>query len=328
MTDDELREHIALGGDSVLEFKRVSIAGRSVRGPMCDAMADELAAMANSYGGTFVLGVDDKTRQILGIPLDGLAIVETWIREICNDDIKPALNPRVRLLRMSDARGGRVAVVRIDVTRSLFVHESPGGYFRRIGSSKRRMPPEALARLLQERSQSRIIRFDESVVPLTTPAELDHALTGRFLRHGVTDDALRKLHLVADDLDGKARLTLAGVLLCTREPRQWLGHAYIQAVSYVGGRTDVDYQTDARDIGGPLDDQVGIRVRPYACGHLAGGPTSDCERPTNVATRCRCTGTSSRSAAPWAAGASSCSRSSFGCRRDRSRRRALLRRPH
>ena len=33
-------------------------------------------------------------------------------------------------------------------------------------------------------------------------------------------------------------------------------HAYIQAVSYAGERTDVNYQTDARDIEGPLDEQV------------------------------------------------------------------------
>ena len=57
-------------------------------------------------------------------------------------------------------------------------------------------------------------------------------------------------------MDGCARLTLAGVLLCTQEPQRWLPHAYIQAVSYAGERTDAAYQTDARDIGGPLDRQV------------------------------------------------------------------------
>ena len=58
------------------------------------------------------------------------------------------------------------------------------------------------------------------------------------------------------DDDGAARITLAGVLLCTRTPQRWLPHAYVQAVSYAGERTDVDYQTDARDIAGPLDEQV------------------------------------------------------------------------
>ena len=155
---------------------------------------------------------------------------------------------------------GLVPVIRVDIPRSLSVHRSPGGYFRRVGSSKREMPPEILARLFQERSQSRMIRFDESVVPRTAPDDLDYALTRRFLRgdtgeEGVSATAARKLRLVVDD-DGVARLTLAGVLLCTREPQRWLPHAYVQAVSYAGERSDVDYQTDARDIGGPLDEQV------------------------------------------------------------------------
>ena len=69
-------------------------------------------------------------------------------------------------------------------------------------------------------------------------------------------DTLRKLRIVTGDADGRARLTLAGVLLCTSEPQRWLPHAYIQAVSYAGERSDADYQTDARDVGGPLDRQV------------------------------------------------------------------------
>lgn len=41
---------------------------------------------------------------------------------------------------------------------------SRNGYYRRVGSSKREIPPEALARLFQQRSQSRIICFDEQIV--------------------------------------------------------------------------------------------------------------------------------------------------------------------
>ena len=67
---------------------------------------------------------------------------------------------------------------------------------------------------------------------------------------------MRKLCIVVDDADGNARLTLAGVLLCTREPQRWLPHAEIQAVSYASERTDAAYQADARDIGGPLDEQI------------------------------------------------------------------------
>ena len=257
----ELTGRIRLGEDSALELKRVMLAGSRVDGPSRHDFADELAAFANTRGGTVVLGVDDRTREIEGIPLAGLGAVEGWVREICNDSIKPALHADIYKTELEGADGRIVPIIRIEVPRSLFVHESPGGYYRRLGSSKRKMTPEALARLLQERSQSRLIRFDETVVPGTTPGDLDYALTRRFLREeraeqGVTEDAARKLRVVANDDRGVSRLTLAGVLLCTREPQQWLPHAYVQAVSYAGERTDVAYQADARDIGGPLDEQV------------------------------------------------------------------------
>ena len=82
------------------------------------------------------------------------------------------------------------------------------------------MSPEVLARLFQERSQRRIIRFDESPVPAISPKELDGGLTRRFLRDGCFPDetALRKLRIVADDEDGAARITIGGLLLGTRDP--------------------------------------------------------------------------------------------------------------
>ena len=255
---DELVRRIRLGEDSTLELKRVLLSGSRVTEPKRNEMADELAGMANGWGGTVVLGVEDRSREVLGISPDRLDAVETWAREICNDSVKPALDALIRKIELPGADGSLVGVLYVEIVRSLFVHKSPGGYFRRIGSSKREMSPELLARLFQERSQSRVIRFDESPVPRTSPEQLDDELTRRFLRDDGTFDAtaLSKLRIVATDEEGVVRVTIAGVLLCTREPGRWLPHAQIQAVSYVGERQDINYQTDARDIEGPLDKQV------------------------------------------------------------------------
>ena len=255
---DDLARRIRLGEDSTLELKRVLLSGPRVTSPERRDFADELASIANGPGGTVMLGIDDVSHDVLGIPLDRLDVVETWVREICNDSLRPPLDATIRKTELPDAAGSLVAVIRIDIPRSLFVHRSPGGYFRRIGSSKREMSPEMLVRLFQERSQSRVIRFDESVVPGTTFGDLDDELTRRFLRRGgeLAEDDLRKLRVVAADELDFSRLTVAGVLMCTRAPGNWLPHAQIQAVSYAGERNDVNYQTDARDIVGPLDSQV------------------------------------------------------------------------
>ena len=253
-----LARRIRLGEDSTLELKRILVSGNRVTDPKRDDFADEMAAMANSRGGSLVLGVADRTREVVGIPLQRIDLVETWVREMCNDSITPPLDAEINKLELPDSDGRLQSVIEVVVPRSLFVHESPGGYFRRIGSSRRRLPAEVLARLLQERSQSRIIRFDETPIPGSSPDDLESRLVRRFLAPdaGVGETSLMKLRLIARDEDDIARITVSGALLCTAEPTQRLPHAYVQAVSYAGERRDVNYQIDARDFSGPLDDQI------------------------------------------------------------------------
>ncbi len=214
--------------------------------------------MANARGGILVLGVDDKSRQILGMPVEILQVVEEWVSELCNDSIKPPLEVITRKMELSRDDGSLGAVVCVKVPRSLFVHRSPGGYCKRIGSAKRKIASETLVRLIQDRSHSQLTGFDEFPVPGAFPRDIDSELARRFLKRNtdLSETALRKLGVVAGDEGGAARLTVGGVLLCTTEPTQYLPHARIQAVCYVGERTDLNYQADARDFTGPIDEQV------------------------------------------------------------------------
>jgi len=179
-TTDELLKQIRLGEDSALELKNLDYKGSRISGPHRDSMADELDAMANTASGVFVLGVDDKSGSILGVPEEKLDIVETWVRGICNDLIIPALVCRIRKVPVITDDGVELIIVRVDVPRSLYVHQSPGGYFHRVGSSKRQMTPDVLARLFQQRSQTRIIRFDEQSVPIVPRECLEKRLWEKF----------------------------------------------------------------------------------------------------------------------------------------------------
>lgn len=133
----DLIRGIRLGEDSSLEFKSIVVAGKRVKEPSKRAFADELAAFANSRGGTVVLGVDDKTRRVSGIPLDELDVVEGWVRGICNDSIEPALDADIYKAELEGEDGRVVPIIRIEIPRSLFVHQSPGGYYRRLGNHRR-----------------------------------------------------------------------------------------------------------------------------------------------------------------------------------------------
>ncbi len=255
----ELLRKIRLGEDTALELKDVQFRGDRVSAPRREALADEIAAVANTADGVIVLGVDDRTRDILGIPSERLDAVECYVYEICNQSIEPPVRYRSYRIEMPDATGEIRPLLKIDVPRSLFVHKSPGGYFHRQGSSRREMSPEVLARQFQQRSQARLIRFDEQAVPEADISALHEPLWRRFLGRHAGDDtetSLRKMKILTGDDSGVVRATVAGVLTCSTTPEKWLPGAFIQAVRYRGTRQDSNYQLDAHDFIGPVDEQV------------------------------------------------------------------------
>jgi len=254
---ETLLKQISLGEDSNLELKDIKFSGNSIKGPDRNTFASEMAAMANAHGGTIILGVDDKTHTITGIASDNLDLAETWIRNIANDNLKPPLVCRIKKLSIT-VENEEKNIIRIDIPQSIFVHESTDGYFYRIGSSKRKMSPDFLARLFQQRTQSRIIHFDEQIVMNASVNNLNCKLYDRFksdLSPKDDIDFLRKIKLISSDEDGVNYPTISGILLACDTPEQFITNAYIQAVCYLGGSYGSE-QLDAQDITGPLDIQI------------------------------------------------------------------------
>ena len=259
----ELLEKIRLGEDSYLELKEVRIADGKIRGPNQNELADELAAFANTRGGVLLLGVHDKTREVLGIPVEHLDAAEALVRQACEDSMKPSSTPVIERVVIPDSAGVERPILRVDVPSSLFVHQSPGGYFHRVGSSKRPIPPDHLSRLFQHRSQARLIRFDETPVPNASLGDLDDKLWRRFAAPKSDDTSellLSKLAMASRGDTGTWRPTVAGVLLASQAPQQFLSSAFVQAVAYHGmsisPHSENVYQRDAQDINGPLDQQI------------------------------------------------------------------------
>ena len=257
-TPEELLKQIHLGEDSSLELKAVRFKNNSVSAPRRSDLADEIAAAANTRGGVLVFGVDDKTKDIEGIRLDRLEALERYVYEICCESIKPQVIFHSFRITLPDESGQLQPVLKIDIPRSLFVHESPNGYFHRQGSSKRKMPPEYLARLMQQRSQARLIRFEEQPVPQSGIGDLVEAKWRKYTARSDAppDTVLLKRSLLARAENDVIHASVAGILLCCEHPEEYLPNAFIQAVRYRGTEQDTNYQIDAQKICGPLDRQI------------------------------------------------------------------------
>jgi len=260
---NELLQKIPLGEDSFLEFKEVEIKGNRVANPNAESMAGECIAFANAYGGVILLGVQD-SGAIIGIPPDQLAIVQQWIENICQNNCDPPLTPIITKILLPDANGNPVPVIKVEISKSIFAHATSGGlWYHRVGSSKQKLAPQALARLLQQRGQGYI--FEEKTILQASFDDLDAELYKKYheLRQlGPIDESLLPLSDIFVNLkiagreEGKILPTVAGLLMFGKAPQKYLPNAVIDCAFYAGALPDSNRLINATQCIGTIAEQI------------------------------------------------------------------------
>ena len=256
-SDEEIRRQLRLGEDSRWEFKGIRFAGKVPKSPSRDDLADEIAAFANTEGGVLLCGVTD-AGDVLGMSRQQMDELERLLVEVCTDTIKPPIRPVVLRRELDEG----LPFLLVEIPQGHAQHDSPGGSFHRVGSSKRQMTSDDRLRLAQRRGQARFLWFDKQPVPGTGFGTLDEDLWKPLLSvEGAADpeSALDKMGLLTTDENGTTRATVAGVLLCTRSPEEWLPNACIVATFY-RGKERGSGQIDAQTITGPLNRQIAEAV--------------------------------------------------------------------
>ena len=252
-SDEEIRRQIRLGEDSRWEFKEIEFAGNAPRGPRRNDLADELAAFANTDGGVVLCGVTD-SGDVQGMSREQMDTLEQLIVNICTDMIRPPIRPTILRKEMEEG----TPFLLVEVPQGHTQHDSPGGSYHRVGSSKRRLTSDERLRLAQQRGQARFLWFDKQPVEGTGFGSLDESLWKPLLSTvGAADpeSALERLGLLTSDENGITRATVAGVLLCSHSPEEWLPNACITATCYRGADRSSG-QIDSQTITGPLNRQT------------------------------------------------------------------------
>ena len=244
MTLRELKAQIALGEDSSRQFKQ------DVTNP--DGLAAEMAAFANSEGGTIFLGVADDGR-LIGFSLEDIRRINQLIGNAAAQHIRSPLTVQTENLKLP---GGKVVIV-LSVPKGLDkpYFDKNGVIWLKSGADKRRVnSKEELRRVFQSVDQ-----FHADELPTKAGIEkLDKWRFRDFLQSSygqefpesaaVLTRLLQNMDLATDD----GHLNLAGVLLFAERP-EWIKPQFIlKAIRYPGKTIHATNYLDTEDFAGPL----------------------------------------------------------------------------
>ena len=206
-----------------------------------------IVAFANTAGGRLVIGVTDRSRDVIGVD-DPLAL-EQRLMNLIADRISPRLVPEVDFVGW---RKTQLLVVEVHLGDNRPYHLLPGGpedgVYVRLGSTNRRADPALIAEM---RRSARHIAYDEEplvglgadAIDFDTASKL-FAPVRRLRRTDLSTLGLTTVH------QGIAVPTVGGVLLFGRNRSAVFPDAWLQAGRFAG--SDRSRIIDNTDLHGPL----------------------------------------------------------------------------
>lgn len=265
----ELRQEIAAGEDTLLEFKEVVFKGDQIRfaaeeGKASKVIAEVFVSMANTEGGLVIFGVN-KHNDVVGFDPAKRGILEQFVVNCGRDQCEPPVEPRLDWTLLDDAHGVERLCLKVYIPKARFyVHQtSDGRFLKRVGSHRTRIPGDQLGRLLASRSL--LIPFEERPAYRASLDRLDRTRFEKYYetRFGVPyaesglgyERLLGNLKLAVQSDEGRWQPTNLGILLFCDRPHEFLPGAYVDIAVYdndlANGNT-----VDSRRITGTIIEQI------------------------------------------------------------------------
>ncbi len=219
----DLSDLLARNEGKTLEFKR----DLSSPAPVLRT----LVAFANTAGGTLLFGVEDATRDVIGVT-DPLALAER-LTNMASDSIEPRLVPEIEILPW---RKKYLVGVEVYPSPSRPHHIArdgqAGGIYVRVGSTNRRADDELIAEM---RRSVRGESFDEQPVPELDSEALDFRVASESFApvRKLRPKDLATLRLVTTH-QGRTVPTVGGILLFGTDRERQFPDAWIQAGRFDG----------------------------------------------------------------------------------------------
>lgn len=244
LTEYDLLAQIALGEDSSHQFK-VDIHN-------ADSLAAEMAAFANSEGGTIFIGVTDRG-DTPGLSHEDVARLNMLISNTASQAVRSPLTVLTENVLLTN--GNLVIVLTVPKGLDKPYFDKNGVIWLKAGADKRRVnSKEELRRLFQVSSQ-----FHADELPTKAGIDkLDKLRFRDFLQNvykqdfpDLSDDLIRLLQNMNLATDSGV-LNLAGVLMFAERPEWIVPQFVVKAIRYPGNEIHANAYVDTEDFFGPL----------------------------------------------------------------------------
>ena len=215
-----------------------------------DSIAKEMAAFANTQGGTILIGVTDQA-EVCGV--DGSKNWEEWVADISRHNIIPAIQADCLIAEID-----RKKIVVIDIPKGSNkpYQTNKNLYHIRIGSTSRVASQAELMRMFQHAG---MFHYDSTGVDTTSLKHLNMtAVSSYFQRYDIDIDDeqdVSSLLVNTDVLTEQKSVTVAGLLLFGTYPQKFLKNASISYAHFAGTGLN-DELIDRQVIEGSLAFQI------------------------------------------------------------------------
>ncbi len=213
-------------------------------------LAETFAGMANTSGGTVLIGVSPRSGRVVGLQDTEKVVDRVFQAALLTDP--PLVLP---LPSVETVEGG--SLLRVVVPDGLpHIYTVGGRYLGREGRHNTPISPSSLRQKLIERG---VVHFEARPVPGASPDDLDPVQVDDYAqRIGGTPAEnphtllLRRGCLV--ETGGELRPTCAALLLFGKEPQRWIPNAFIMAARFSG--TTLADAFVKKEIAGTLPEQL------------------------------------------------------------------------
>jgi len=239
----ELLDIISKGETSSVQFKLNVTNEQSI--------AQEMVAFANTKGGLILIGVHDKTWEVVGLSDDDLRRLTDLLVNASSQHVKEPIFIETDVI---DYEGKRVLIVNVPEGIAKPYKDKDGVIFMKNGANKRKVTSnEEISRLLQS---SGYLYAEEKLIVQSSTSDIDIEKFKSFYEEKyseVFDEDKVESYLENLRLGADGKVTIAGALLFGKKIEKLIPQFCITAIWFRGNEVENTEYRSSTNITGTLD---------------------------------------------------------------------------